>query len=129
MTTNNLFAYGTLMIDEIFFSITGNYVKNTPGYLNNYICYRVRDKNYPGIISGNGFTTGVIYQDLPFDVILKLDDYEGNQYQRVKVLVNKDTTNQVPAWCFIYKEDLQNNLLKDLWTLQWYTLNKNKFGS
>ena len=120
---NNLFAYGTLMIEDIFLSITGQNFKSSTGIINNYICCQVKNKNYPGLISGEGKVSGIIYYNLPPEIISKLDTYEGQEYHRQKVSVNTTESKQITAWCYLYKTELKTNLLNTSWSLAWYHQN------
>lgn len=121
---NKLFTYGTLMLDEIFFSITGKEFRSTPAYLINYQCLQVKNKIYPGLISGNGKVTGKLYHDIPAETFAKLDNYEGQEYRREIIVTHQYPSDQITAWCYLYKTELKNNLLENAWTLEWYKQNK-----
>lgn len=121
---NNLFAYGTLMIDEIFQKFTKTPLQKSKGFLKGYECYQLKNRSYPGMIVGKGLVNGIIYHQLAEKDFLSLDAYEGEEYLRIKVLVNTTTTEQIQAWTYIYKDEFKDNLLHQPWSLEWYYQNK-----
>lgn len=63
---DNLFAYGTLLCEDIFQAVTNC---QTPGYeaeQRQYRRLRIRGEEYPGLMAAAGFTVeGIIYPGLP----------------------------------------------------------------
>ena len=117
---NNLFAYGTLMIEDVFNKFSKHPIQKSNGYLIGYECRQLNNRIYPGIIIGQGIVNGIIYHQLTQEDFLNLDAYEGEEYSREKVLINKSATEQISAWCYLYKKEFFNNLLIDRWSLDWY---------
>lgn len=109
---NHLFVYGTLMAPETIKVITGQPLQGTPAYITGYQRFQVKNKNYPGIIKSDGIVHGLLYSNVSPESIAKLDLYEGSEYNREKVEVFLVPTSQLTAWCYLYKEELTNNLVK-----------------
>ncbi len=80
----HLFTYGTLMHPEIWNSlITTEYVA-LPFTIYNYVQRRLQGRHYPGLIpKKNGIVTGILYSNLNVSDLKKLDDFEGEEYQRI----------------------------------------------
>lgn len=119
---NHLFTYGTLMVEELFLSVTGQMFKSTPAYISGYQRYQVKNKNYPGIILDKGLVTGQLYFNIPHDTINLIDEYEGDEYQRIKVEAIANPTGLFTAWCYLYKD--ATNLLHQPWSIEWYRQQK-----
>ena len=115
---NHLFTYGTLMVEEIFLTVTGQKFSSSSAYIMGYQRYQVRNKNYPGIVLDNGMVSGQLYFYLPPEIIKLIDAYEGDEYQRIKVEAFANPTGVFTAWCYLYKTE--ENLFKQPWSLEWY---------
>ena len=115
---NHLFTYGTLMVEDIFLSVTGQKFSSSSAYVMGYQRYQVRNKNYPGIILENGMVSGQLYFNISQDIMKLIDEYEGEEYQRIKVEAYTNPTGVFTAWCYLYKTE--DNLLKQPWSLEWY---------
>ena len=121
---NHLFAYGTLMIGEIFQGFSKAPIHQSKGYLIGYECRQLKNRTYPGMIAGQGIVNGIIYHQLSEEDFLSLDAYEGEEYSRVKIVANTASTKQIQAWTYIYKDEFKANLLNQPWTIEWYYQNK-----
>lgn len=109
---NHLFVYGTLMDPEIILSISGKPHPGTPAYIMGYQRFQVKNKNYPGVIKSEGLVHGLLYSNITPESLDKLDFYEGDEYTREKVEVFLVPTSQLTAWCYLYKENLSENLIR-----------------
>lgn len=60
-----------------------------PGTLSDHVRYRVRERDYPGVISKPGsHVKGTVAFNLSDSDVAKLDEFEGNDYKRVVVDVD-----------------------------------------
>ncbi|KAK3196068.1 hypothetical protein K4F52_000936 [Lecanicillium sp. MT-2017a] len=93
------FFYGTLMVPEVFYSVCygtkspPEAVKSlhtfTPAVLNDHCRRRVKLADYPGVIAEAGHNVRGIYATGLTDAnMVKLDHFEGSEYERVTVSVN-----------------------------------------
>jgi gamma-glutamylcyclotransferase (GGCT)/AIG2-like uncharacterized protein YtfP len=64
--------------------------------------YRVNEF-YPGFVSGSGEVLGDIYLIDP-SIFPELDDFEGDEYIRVKINTSKD----IECWVYKYKYDVKD---------------------
>ncbi|CAG8455097.1 21254_t:CDS:2 [Dentiscutata erythropus] len=122
-TDFSCFLYGTLIFPEVIGRILSNGGKEkitvdlnsgAPAVLKGYKRYQVRGAWYPAIIKSNenDEAKGVFLKGLSYNDILKLDDFEGDQYKRmdVKVFVG-DSLDPIPAQTYVWIDSA--NLLDD----------------
>jgi gamma-glutamylcyclotransferase (GGCT)/AIG2-like uncharacterized protein YtfP len=90
----NLFAYGTLMCDDIMRDVSGCLLSRVSGTLKGYSRRRVRGELYPAIIADpDSCIDGVVYREVPTAAWERLDRFEGQMYlrQSVQITVNDGT--------------------------------------
>ena len=81
----NLFAYGSLILPEVWESVAGRMHPSETGSIRGFVRRTVRDATYPGILeTGNGGDTvsGVIYRDVDAASVEALDAFESDFYRR-----------------------------------------------
>ena len=80
------FTYGTLMCEDIMEEVTGCRHMAEPAVLKGFRRFAVRGELYPGIIPReDGNVPGVIYRDVSPNAWHRLDEFEGELYERRKV--------------------------------------------
>jgi len=98
--SERLFCYGTLMFAEVMQKVTGRCFTGEPAMLHDYARYCIDREVYPGLIAEAGaITTGVLYSGIDVASMAKLDDFEGDAYQRIKVNVQ---VNERPVSAAVY---------------------------
>lgn len=116
---NNLFAYGTLMCEDIFYSVAGMKLSYSAGLLKGYCRYPVIGHVYPGILPRCGFTVqGIVYSDVPDRVRLRLDRFEGEMYERCSVLVKCEDNKKITAYTYIIRPQFAHCLEQKDWNFQ-----------
>lgn len=84
----NLFAYGTLIIPEIFSEVTARNYEPESAVLKDYARFRLEGESFPAIVKAKGRSTeGVIYRMIDPTAFRRLDAFEGELYVRTPVLV------------------------------------------
>ena len=84
----NLFAYGTLMCDDIMEEVSGCRLSYQAGTLRGYSCRAVRGEHYPAIFRNEkGEVDGIVYLDVPDGTWQRLDRFEGEMYARQTVQI------------------------------------------
>ncbi|QBG48503.1 gamma-glutamylcyclotransferase [Verrucomicrobia bacterium S94] len=92
MSYMNLFAYGTLMWPEVLESVTGRRIAGTAAVLRGYRRLRVKGEHYPVVVpSSADCVEGVLYCGLTMQEFRLLDDFEGDQYDRIEADIGDDT--------------------------------------
>jgi gamma-glutamylcyclotransferase (GGCT)/AIG2-like uncharacterized protein YtfP len=86
--TELLYTYGTLQVGAIIEHIVGRPVAGVPARLEGYARFRVNGRVYPAIVEAAGSEVwGVLYTGLDAAELARLDDYEGELYERREVCV------------------------------------------
>ena len=82
----------------------------------NWARYRVRGSEYPGIIQQpDSVVTGKVYWGLDEVAMEKLDQFEGDKYERVLVQVTLADGSLEEAYAYAIREDCQKMLSTDPW--------------
>jgi gamma-glutamylcyclotransferase (GGCT)/AIG2-like uncharacterized protein YtfP len=111
-----LFCYGTLQFPACFRQVTGCRLTGKPALLEGYARYTVTGQVFPGICAEAGAVTpGVIYTGIGRRMLRRLDAYESDYYQRIRVQVRVSTGGTVPAWVYIIHPRYRNWLSHDRW--------------
>jgi len=92
-----LFVYG-LFRDQAR-NLLGEFINCGKASIDGKI-YKVNEF-YPGYVKGNGKVWGDVYLVSP-DVFTNLDDFEGDEYHRIKVTTSTD----IECWVYEYKYDV-----------------------
>ncbi len=121
-TRTTLFAYGTLLVPRIWRAVTGRDCPSEPATLPGYAIYRVRDADFPGIVSAgkNSSVPGRLFSALDADVLHRLDLYEDEFYVRREVTLLDAEGNPVESQAYVVPERFQEQLSRDTWTLDWF---------
>ncbi|CAG8846383.1 45937_t:CDS:2, partial [Gigaspora margarita] len=122
-TEFSCFFYGSLIFPEVMGRILSDYGKEkitvhlnsgAPAVLKGYKRRQVRGAWYPAIIKSNenDEAKGILLKGLSYNDILKLDDYEGDQYKRedVKVFVG-DSLDPISTQTYVWIDSA--NMLED----------------
>lgn len=85
---DHCFAYGTLMCEDIMGEVTGCGLIAESGLLKGFRRCTIKGELYPGIIpSANCDVPGIVYRDVSPDAWRRLDEFEGELYERQKVQI------------------------------------------
>ena len=111
-----LFAYGTLMCDEIMGEVSGVHPQSAPATLPGYRRLRVKDEQYPAVIPDtDGCVDGIIYRSVPPSVWDRLDRFEGEMYAREMVQVKLGDGSTVPAATYVLRPQFADRLDDEEW--------------
>ena len=111
----NLFAYGTLMFDEILSVIVKKNYLSIPGLLENYTIRKFSGAEYPGIFyDKEGKVSGRIILDINGKDLSLLDDYEGPMYQRMQLRVST-CSNTYECQTYVVKDCYKHKLSVEKW--------------
>jgi gamma-glutamylcyclotransferase (GGCT)/AIG2-like uncharacterized protein YtfP len=116
---SNLFAYGTLVCEDIFYSVAGIKLSSAPGVLAAYSRHSIRGQVYPGILPRKSHTVrGIVYFDVSDLLWQRLDRFEGEMYKRKSVTVNCAGNKKISACTYVVRPQFRNFLEQDDWDLQ-----------
>lgn len=115
-----LFVYGTLQLPEVTEKILGQRFPAQAAQLRGYRCGLIERADFPGILpSSNSVVEGQLLSGLTAGQLVKLDQYEGELYQRIKVAVAVGSES-CTAWVYCIAPWARHRVSSTLWTVDWY---------
>jgi gamma-glutamylcyclotransferase (GGCT)/AIG2-like uncharacterized protein YtfP len=114
----NVFAYGTLMLDEVWEFVTGRIHPSTPGTLADHRVRKLAGQTFPGMIPATGdLARGRVWRDVTTTDLEKLDRFESGIYQRETVNVQCGDGGPCSCWAYLIRPANQGMLLEEPWDL------------
>ena len=114
-----LFCYGTLMVPEIMRRVTGGHFEAIEASLDDYGCYIVQGQPFPGIVREAGAVTqGLLYAGVGDRFLRRLDRYEGELYERVRVCATDAAGRSLQAWAYVIAPVSRGLLSDRAWDLK-----------
>lgn len=115
----HLFAYGTLVLPEIYRRVTGFSRTGTPVQLFGYARYALKGLSYPGLVlEPGGRVSGVLYQDLEVVEWLRLDAFEDDFYVRKSVTVEDGKGQRWIAEAYLIRPDRLDLVESMPWSIE-----------
>lgn len=118
----SLFSYGTLQSPRVMMAVSGKEYQGMEAVLLNYAIFQVRGTVYPGIIPAKGnIVRGLLYRNIADDTFQRLDDFEGEQYERIivsAVLVKGHSL--VHTYAYRIREGQRDILSSEDWDLGYF---------
>lgn len=112
----NLFAYGTLMCEDIMQEVSGCRLSPVPGILKGYSRRSVKNEYFPGLVSNaESRVEGVAYSDVPDSAWDRLDRFEGQMCARRLVQIELNDGATLPAATFVVKPQFLVRLEPSEW--------------
>lgn len=112
----HLFAYGTLMCDDIMREVAGCRLSHVSGILKGYRRRSVKGEHYPALVPEvEGRVEGVIYLNLPNSVWQRLDRFEGEMYTRQTVHIELNDGRTLCAETYVTKSTFLDRLDESDW--------------
>lgn len=87
----HVFTYGSLMYRDIFEAVTQSALACMDASLPGWSRHGLINREYPGAMpdkSGEAMIRGVLWLNVGVNAVAALDQFEGNEYQRVSVKVS-----------------------------------------
>jgi gamma-glutamylcyclotransferase (GGCT)/AIG2-like uncharacterized protein YtfP len=117
----HLFAYGTLLVPEIWLAVTGRECESVEAMLPGYTIRRVRGGDFPGILrSDDASVTGRVFLDLDAETVARLDRYEDSFYERIEVAPRNPRGQALTAQAYVVPDRHADVLSDEAWTLGWF---------
>lgn len=113
---DRLFAYGTLQYTELLEQLLGRIPPAEPALLEDYIRFRVRGADYPGIRpEPDARTEGLLLYGIQPPEWERLDQYEDDLYERRVVTVTLQDRRRISALAYIIPEHNRHALTDQPW--------------
>lgn len=112
----HVFVYGTLMDDEIGGRMgLGRYGK-VQAALHGFRRKMVRGEVYPGLIEDkDGAVAGLLYLDVADDDVNRLDCFEGEEYERIRVTAHLENGSPLTCETYLFREEFRHRLMDEEW--------------
>ena len=96
----NLFAYGTLMCEDIMGDVSGCRLPSpSPGTLKGYSRWCVKGEPYPALVRDEKkLVEGMVYRNVPDSAWDRLDAFEGEMYERRLVRIESGRRNDFACY-------------------------------
>ncbi|MBI5557361.1 MAG: gamma-glutamylcyclotransferase [Deltaproteobacteria bacterium] len=112
----HLFAYGTLMCEDIMLEVSGCRLPSVPGTLQGYCRRGVKGEHYPAIVpDSGGRVEGVVYLNLTPGAWRRLDGFEGELYSRELVRVGLEDGTSLLAAAYVLRPEFLDHLEQSGW--------------
>ena len=108
---DHLFAYGSLMCDDIMRHVSGLQLSGARGTLSGYRRFCLNGEDYPAMVPvADGRVRGVVYAGVDRTAWDRLDRFEGEMYARRIVTVRLDDGRALDAATYILQPQFQDRL-------------------
>jgi gamma-glutamylcyclotransferase (GGCT)/AIG2-like uncharacterized protein YtfP len=112
----HLFAYGTLMCEDIMQAVADCRPARVPGTLRGFSRRRVKGEVYPGLIQiEGGRVEGMVYVDVSDSAWTRLDRFEGSMYVRRPVTVEVADGGRSAAETYVVRPEYIDRLGAGQW--------------
>ena len=112
----DIFVYGTLMNEEVFSHFANGKFEKYEATLSDYKRVKVIGKSYPAIRPNSSCCVeGLLITGLSSRNLEILDEFEGEFYDRVPVVVDISQDEQHSCEAYVFKEEYEYMLSNESW--------------
>lgn len=116
-STTHLFVYGILQDPRVMEAACGALPPCEPARLHGYRCIRLKDRTYPGLIEAEDTSVCGLVYTLENLLLQRLDDFEGEEYQRSCCEVERMDGTPLITWVYQLSPDSHSLALEESWDL------------
>lgn len=118
----NLFAYGTLLVPEIWRAVTGRDCESVGAVLSGHEIRRIQGGDFPGIVraAGSSRVIGRVFLGLDVETVARLDRYEDTFYERIAVTPRSTSGQSLAAQAYVVPATHADVLSNETWSLDWF---------
>jgi gamma-glutamylcyclotransferase (GGCT)/AIG2-like uncharacterized protein YtfP len=99
--TDDVLTYGSLMFEPVWSAVVTGQYSSRAVRVDGWQRYVIPGEDYPGaVLSAGSSMTAVIWEGVGAEDLARLDAFEGDQYERVRVLVDPESR---PAWIYAWR--------------------------
>jgi len=107
------------MMPEVMQAVTGKSFTSSAGILPNHVRHRLRGRVYPGIVRcAHRFVHGRVYHGVDRHALALLDNFEGDEYRRIRVNVTIVGGKHTIAYAYVIRPSCARLMTKLDWDLE-----------
>jgi gamma-glutamylcyclotransferase (GGCT)/AIG2-like uncharacterized protein YtfP len=112
----NIFTYGSLMFPSVMKAVTGREFTSKKARLRDHARFKVKGESYPGLAPlENAVTEGVLYIEVDDLSVRRLDDFEGEFYERTEVFAGTLHGESIIAQTYLMRSRYRGRLSSEPW--------------
>lgn len=112
----HIFTYGSLMFPSVMKSVTGREFSSRNARVKDHARFKVTGESYPGLTPLEGAVTeGVLYLDVDAFSVQRLDDFEGEFYERAGISADALDGESLMAQTYLIKPQYRDRLSSEPW--------------
>jgi gamma-glutamylcyclotransferase (GGCT)/AIG2-like uncharacterized protein YtfP len=98
----DLFCYGTLEFPEVMAAVAGRTFARESATLDDYACFLLKGKIYPGVITSIGTKTpGTLYRGVTPECMQLLNEFEDEVYAKMMLPVHTESNQLQQAMVYV----------------------------
>lgn len=114
-----LFVYGSLQHSLVWRRLVGRDCSEQHAVLKGWKAVKVKNHDYPGLIQADdGRVLGMLKTGLSAADFEILDKFEGEQYQRILLVIADSEGQPQQAYVYVFKECYLTQLSSEIWSYQ-----------
>jgi hypothetical protein len=115
----DLFVCGPLFFPEVWGLITPRRLIRTNAIVNGYACLRVKAHLNPALVPlPSAIADGFLYKDVDDKIMARIDEFQGNMYQRQNVAARIETGETTVAVAHIIRSTYLPLVVKAPWNAE-----------
>jgi len=117
----HVFTYGSLMFPAVWQRVVSGDYQSSEALLSGFERRAVRGATYPCLVRSESSppVQGVLYYDVSNVDLDRLDEFEGEQYQRLLVACDLPDGEKIEAFVYIWSAENISQVGGD-WDLNWF---------
>ena len=117
----HVFTYGSLMFPAVWRRIVSGEYESSQAWLSWFERRAIRGESYPCLIRSKSSPPlqGILYYDVNGVDLVRLDEFEGEQYQRLLVPCDLPDGEKIDAFVYVWSDENTSQLGGD-WDLSWF---------
>lgn len=116
----HLFTYGSLMFPQVWTIVVRGDYKKQPARLHGHQRRSIKGETYPAAIAAglDNFIDGQLYLNISPEDKQRLDQFEGDDYEKIEAPVTLADNNIVMAAVYLYRH--HERLAAQAWDVEWF---------
>ena len=117
----DIFTYGTLMFPSVMKAVTGHEFPSKKACVKNFARFKVKGESYPGLTPLEGAVTeGSLYRGVDALSVSRLDDFEGEIYERTEIPAYTLEGESLTAQTYVIKARYRDRLSSTEWDSKYF---------